>query len=128
MTTTLVIQQPKPVTDAMESSQWSTGICQCWEDMSTCCFVFWCCPCFACKTSREHGQCLCLPLLDFCGIVPPITYAMRVSVRQRYGITDSMCHDCLYATCCRACSWCQISREMKKRYQPIVLINAKSKQ
>ncbi|KAJ8275420.1 hypothetical protein COCON_G00071720 [Conger conger] len=128
MTTTLVIEQPKPVTDAVENSQWSSGVFDCWGDMNTCCFVFWCCPCFACKTTREYGQCLCLPLLDICGIVPPITFAMRVSLRERYGIKGTMCNDCMCATCCRACTWCQISREMKKRFQPIVLINAKTKE
>lgn len=49
------------------------------------CFAFWCLPCFACMTSKKYGQCLCLPLLDI-GIIPPITLAMRVSMRERYGI------------------------------------------
>lgn len=49
------------------------------------CFAFWCCPCFACVTSKKYGQCLCLPLLDI-GCIPPITLAMRVSMRERYGI------------------------------------------
>lgn len=50
------------------------------------CFAFWCFPCFACKTAHEAGECLCLPLLDSFGAIPPITTALRVSVRQRYGI------------------------------------------
>ncbi|KAG9335532.1 hypothetical protein JZ751_004559 [Albula glossodonta] len=128
MTTTLVIQQPKPVMEAMQNNQWNSGICDCWDDKANCCFACWCFPCFACMTAREYGQCLCLPLLDACGIVPPVTFAIRVSMRERYGITGTMCNDCLYATCCRPCSWCQMSREMKMRYQPIVLVNAKTKE
>lgn len=50
------------------------------------CFAFWCFPCFACKTARDAGECLCLPLLDSFGLIPPITTALRVSIRQRYGI------------------------------------------
>lgn len=50
------------------------------------CFAFWCCPCFACRTTKRYGQCLCLPLLDIFGCIPPITTSMRVSMRQRYGI------------------------------------------
>lgn len=50
------------------------------------CLAFWCFPCFACKTAHEAGECLCLPLLDSFGAIPPITLAMRVSIRQRYGI------------------------------------------
>ncbi|KAJ8342129.1 hypothetical protein SKAU_G00320570 [Synaphobranchus kaupii] len=128
MTTKLVIEQPKPVTDRVESNQWSSGIFDCWEDKANCCFVCWCCPCFACQKSREYGQCLCLPLLDMCGIVPPITLAMRVSMRDHYGIRGTICNDCVYATCCRLCVWCQMAKEMKTRFQPIVLINAKARE
>lgn len=54
------------------------------------CFAFWCCPCFACITTRDYGECLCLPLLEiFGGLIPPITMSMRVSMRQRYGIRVS---------------------------------------
>ncbi|XP_028839787.1 cornifelin homolog A-like isoform X1 [Denticeps clupeoides] len=89
------------------------------------CFAFCCLPCFACKISREYGQCLCLPLLDLFWIIPPVTYGFRVSMRERYGIRDTMCRDCLLATCCRACSWCQMSKELKRRTIPIALIGAK---
>lgn len=50
------------------------------------CWVFWCCPCFACKTSKAFGQCLCLPLLDVCSCVHPATMVMRTNVRYHYGI------------------------------------------
>ncbi|KAL0182448.1 hypothetical protein M9458_021823, partial [Cirrhinus mrigala] len=50
------------------------------------CFAYWCLPCFTCIKAKRYGECLCLPLLDFCGIIPPITMSMRVSMRQRYGI------------------------------------------
>lgn len=50
------------------------------------CFAFWCFPCFACVTTKKYGQCLCLPLLDYFGCIPPITLSMRASMRQRYGI------------------------------------------
>ncbi|KAJ8408935.1 hypothetical protein AAFF_G00247530 [Aldrovandia affinis] len=128
MTTTFVIEQPKPVIDVAQSNQWSSGICDCWDDKAECCFAFWCCPCFACKISRAYDQCLCLPLLDIFGIVPGATLPMRVSMRQHYGINGTICNDCLYTTFCKPCSWCQMSREMKKRLQPIVLLNAKMKE
>ncbi len=50
------------------------------------CFAFWCLPCFTCKTAHKAGECLCLPLLDAFGLIPPMTTALRVSIRQRYGI------------------------------------------
>lgn len=42
--------------------------------------------CFACRTTQQFGQCLCLPLLDVFGCVRPITMSIRVSLRQCYGI------------------------------------------
>ncbi|XP_012685431.2 cornifelin homolog B-like isoform X2 [Clupea harengus] len=122
--TSFVIQQPAPVMDSRVSDQWGSGICDCCEDVSQCCFGFWCCPCFACITTRDYGQALCLPLLDAFCIIPPINLAMRVSMRHRYGITDTICHDCVYASCCTGCSWCQMAKEMKRRAIPITLISS----
>ncbi|XP_038564914.1 cornifelin homolog B-like [Micropterus salmoides] len=127
MSSKMVIRQPQPVMVSRESDQWGSGICDCFDDVPECCFAFWCSCCFACKTSKKYGQCLCLPLLEiFGGIIPPVTMAMRVSMRQRYGIKDTMCMDCVYATFCKACSWCQMSREMKRRNIQVVLVNAKN--
>ncbi|XP_039514318.1 plac8 onzin related protein 5 isoform X2 [Pimephales promelas] len=120
-------QQPKAFVMSHTSNQWSSGICDCTEDIPECCFSFWCFPCFACMTARKHGECLCLPLLDgFGGCVPPITLAMRVSVRTRYGIQDSICKDCVYSTFCGICSWCQISREINVREQNVTFINSRA--
>ncbi|XP_058250061.1 uncharacterized protein LOC131355665 isoform X1 [Hemibagrus wyckioides] len=79
---TVVRSQPGPVSDG----QWSTGLCECYGDMSDCCFALWCLPVFACKTSRAAGGCVCLPLLDCVSCVPPASLAMRAAVRERYGI------------------------------------------
>nr|XP_020481239.1 cornifelin homolog B-like [Monopterus albus] len=126
MSSKLVIRQPQPVMDSRESDEWGSGICDCCDDVPGCCFAFWCCPCFACITTKKYGQCLCLPLLDIFGCIPPITMSMRVSMRHRYGIKGTMCKDCVYATFCVACTWCQMSREMKKRNLEIVLVGAKN--
>ncbi|XP_034462352.1 cornifelin homolog B-like [Hippoglossus hippoglossus] len=122
----MVVNQPQPVMDSQESDEWGSGICDCCQDVPECCFAFWCCPCFACITTRDYGQCLCLPLLDMFGVVPPVTMSMRVSMRQRYGIKDTMCRDCLFATFCNSCSWCQMSREMKRRKIQVLLVGAKN--
>ncbi|XP_058250062.1 cornifelin homolog B-like isoform X2 [Hemibagrus wyckioides] len=108
---TVVRSQPGPVSDG----QWSTGLCECYGDMSDCCFALWCLPVFACKTSRAAGGCVCLPLLDCVSCVPPASLAMRAAVRERYGIEGSVYSDCFYGCCCYPLSWCQISREIKRR-------------
>ncbi|MBN3310655.1 PL8L1 protein, partial [Amia calva] len=88
------------------------------------CFSFWCFPCFACKTTRDYGECLCLPILDMFNCIPPVGLSLRVGTRQRYGIHDTVCNDCLYSFFCYSCSWCQIAREMKIRNAPVVLNHA----
>ncbi|KAG7330365.1 hypothetical protein KOW79_006587 [Hemibagrus wyckioides] len=107
MATKMVIQQPRPIAVAPGSDQWTTSICEC-DNVNECCFSVWCFPCFACITARDHGECLCLPLLDIFGLIPPATLSMRVSTRKRYGITDTICNDCVYTFFCGPCSWCQI--------------------
>uniref|UniRef100_A0AAY4BNB9 Uncharacterized protein n=1 Tax=Denticeps clupeoides TaxID=299321 RepID=A0AAY4BNB9_9TELE len=114
MTSTVIVTQPQTFV-VQTSNQWSTGICDCCEDLSSCecCFGFWCFWCFACKTAKELGECLCLPL-------------MRATMRQRYGIQvpGTICNDCIYSVFCGPCVWCQMSREKAIRGAPITIINA----
>uniref|UniRef100_A0A9J7XG99 Plac8 onzin related protein 2 n=3 Tax=Cyprinus carpio TaxID=7962 RepID=A0A9J7XG99_CYPCA len=126
MSNQMVVMQPRPVMVFSDSDQWGSGICDCCDDVPECCFAYWCFACFTCIKAKKYGECLCLPLLDFCGIVPPITMSIRVSMRQRYGIKGDMCNDCLVATFCRLCVWCQMSREMKARDLQITLVGARN--
>ncbi|KAI7806737.1 plac8 onzin related protein 5 [Triplophysa rosa] len=123
----MAIQPPKPFVMSQTSNQWSSGICDCCDNVPECCFSFWCFPCFACVTARKHGECLCLPLLDGFGCIPPITIAMRVSMRRRYGIEGTICDDCLYSTFCGVCAWCQMSREMNVHEQTVTLVNSRAR-
>ncbi|KAM4597519.1 cornifelin homolog [Polymixia lowei] len=130
----MVVSQPKPFIVSNFSNQWSSGICDCFEDLPQCCFAYWCFPCFACATTSEFGECFCLPLLDVLwstlqlasvpSCTPPVSMSMRVAVRSRYGIQGDMMGDCVYATFCNMCSWCQMAREIKRRSQTLTVINA----
>ncbi|CAI5642680.1 cornifelin [Oreochromis niloticus] len=127
MTSKMVVQQPQPIMYTQESDEWSSGICDCCQDVPGCCCAFWCLPCFACITSRDYGEPLCLPLLEiFSGWIPAVTMSMRVNMRQRYRIRGTMCRDCVISTFCCACSWCQMSREMKRRNVSVVMVGAKN--
>ncbi|XP_051284932.1 placenta-specific gene 8 protein [Dicentrarchus labrax] len=127
-------QPQAPTLVAVQSNQWSTGICDCFDDLNVCCFAYWCFPCFACNTTSEFGECCCLPLLDLMwnavqmmfvpSCTPPVSMSMRVAVRTRYGIQGDLSSDCMYATFCNVCSWCQIAREMKRRKQPLTVVSA----
>ncbi|XP_049425038.1 cornifelin homolog B-like isoform X2 [Epinephelus fuscoguttatus] len=123
MTSKMVVNQPRPFIMNTTSHEWTSGICDCCQDLPQCCLAFWCLPCFACKTSFEAGECVCLPLLDAYGLIPPITTALRVSVRTRYGIEGTVCNDCVIACCCGPCNWCQLAREIKARSSPITFVN-----
>ncbi|XP_059208173.1 cornifelin homolog B-like [Centropristis striata] len=115
-----VRRQPSPLIVSSVEAEWASRICDCCDNKKECCFAFWCCPCFACKTTKRFGQCLCLPLLDIFSCCHPITMSMRVSVRHRYSIKGSLCKDCLCSTFCLPCVWCQMSREMNEQQLPTV--------
>ncbi|KAG7515834.1 hypothetical protein JOB18_016844 [Solea senegalensis] len=125
MSNSMIIRQPQPVMVIQDSDEWGSGICDCCQDVPECCCAFWCCPCFACKVTDTYGEALCLPLLDIFGMVPPATLAMRVAMRHRYGIAGNLCTDCIYASFCTTCTWCQMSREMRRRNIQVTLVGAK---
>uniref|UniRef100_A0A672TC71 Cornifelin homolog n=1 Tax=Sinocyclocheilus grahami TaxID=75366 RepID=A0A672TC71_SINGR len=110
--TTVVVQMPM-------KSGWNSGICDCCQDMNSCCYAYWFFPCFTCTTTGEFGESTCLPLLDIFVCVPPVSLGMRVAVRHKYDIGGSICEDIMVTCCCMWCSWCQMSREIKARKQTV---------
>ncbi|KAJ3585154.1 hypothetical protein NHX12_013876 [Muraenolepis orangiensis] len=112
--------QPGVVASVAEArtEMWASSLFSCCEDMGTCCLGFWCPCCLACQVSSEHGEGLCLPLVDILsGMVPSVAMALRTSVRERYRIQGSICDDCCVVTFFSSCAFCQMSRELKKRRQ-----------
>nr|XP_019953924.1 PREDICTED: cornifelin-like [Paralichthys olivaceus] len=115
---------------------WNSGLCDCLEDGSSCCYGFWCCPCLACTVSGKFGENRCLPLCDICSpailsacgiplFVPPAAVTLRASIRSRYGIKGSLCKDIVASCFCMWCSWCQMHRELKQvKKNNVVIVNA----
>ncbi|XP_061883541.1 cornifelin homolog B-like [Entelurus aequoreus] len=113
---------------------WHSGVCDCFENASTCCYGFWCCPCLACTVSGRHGENTCLPLCDIFGsgvcaavgipvCVPPAGLSMRTSIRKTYNIKGSLCKDILVSCFCVWCSWCQLHRELKHQNKTTAVVN-----
>uniref|UniRef100_A0A665V4L2 Uncharacterized protein n=1 Tax=Echeneis naucrates TaxID=173247 RepID=A0A665V4L2_ECHNA len=55
---------------------WNTGLFDCFDEVKSCCYGFWCCPCLACTVSGKFGENRCLPLCDLCS--PAITAACGI--------------------------------------------------
>ncbi|KAK1800720.1 hypothetical protein P4O66_005911, partial [Electrophorus voltai] len=133
MAATVVVQQTTMMTGT-KTTEWSSGLCQCCEDMDSCCYAYWCCPCFACSTTSEFREAMCLPLIDILGpglleasgmavCVPPVTLSMRAAVRNKYEIRGSMFEDIMISCFCIWCSWCQMHREIKHHNIPVTVIS-----
>ncbi|MEQ2226821.1 hypothetical protein ILYODFUR_031250 [Ilyodon furcidens] len=113
---------------------WDSHLCDCFDDVNTCCYGFWCCPCLACTVSGKFKENYCLPLCDIlspaifvaCGIplcAPPAALSLRASIRNRYGIKGSLCKDILSSCFCVWCTWCQMHRQLKKQTATTVVVN-----
>uniref|UniRef100_A0A8C1HGY7 Uncharacterized protein n=1 Tax=Cyprinus carpio TaxID=7962 RepID=A0A8C1HGY7_CYPCA len=106
-------------------SGWNSGICDCCQDLNSCCYGFWCFPCFICSTTGEFGDSTCLPLLDIFVCVPPVSLGMRgfKTIICLYVLQQgSICEDIMVTCCCIWCSWCQMSREIKARKQTVTVL------
>ncbi|GJV68779.1 PLAC8 motif-containing protein [Tanacetum coccineum] len=74
------------------AGEWSTGLCDCTKDMSSCCLTCWC-PCITFGQIAEVvDKGTTLPLLP-----------------------NEPCHDCIIHWCCEPCALCQEYYELRNR-------------
>ncbi|XP_058922985.1 placenta-specific gene 8 protein [Kogia breviceps] len=88
-----------------QTSNWQTGMCDCFSDCGVCLCGIFCFTCLACQVASDMNEC-CL-----CGT----SVAMRTLYRTRYGIPGSICDDYIVTLCCPLCSLCQIKRDINRR-------------
>ena len=102
---------------------WTSGICDCFSDMSTCCLSCWC-PCIQYGKNVEAltkqtcaGPCttfFCLQIMCF-GSSWLVSHQTRVDLRAKFGIDGNCCADCCCHLWCRCCAIAQEAREIQKR-------------
>jgi Cys-rich protein (TIGR01571 family) len=88
--------------------QWSSPLCNCCDNMSSCCCAFWCYPCFQCGLAKRMGECVCGPF--FLGTA--FQSSMRTRLRAEYGIQGTILDDCCTAAWCSCCMTLQMEREL----------------
>ncbi|KAI7745230.1 hypothetical protein M8C21_029918 [Ambrosia artemisiifolia] len=102
--------------------QWSTGLCDCCKDCSSCCLTCWC-PFITFGQIAEivdkgtiscamHATIYCL-LSYTTGCECVYSYIYRSKLRQQYMLPEQPCNDCLVHCCCECCALCQEYRELK---------------
>ncbi|KAJ0037257.1 hypothetical protein Pint_23300 [Pistacia integerrima] len=100
---------------------WSTGLCDCCDDVSTCCLTCWC-PCVAFGRIAEivdRGSTPCgvsgtlytlILCLTGCSCLYSCFY--RSKLRGQYFLEERPCTDCCVHCCCEECALCQEYREL----------------
>ncbi|BAT72752.1 Protein PLANT CADMIUM RESISTANCE 2 [Vigna angularis] len=113
------------MTEKVAYGSWSTGLCDCFSDCSSCCLTFWC-PCVSFGRVAEildkgstscclHGS-LFYILAIFTHVGGCIySWVYRAKLREAYGIEGHHCTDCLVSCFCPHLSICQEYRELKAR-------------
>eukprot|EP00253_Pinus_taeda_P000671 PITA_00671 len=99
---------------------WTTGLCDCGEDCSTCCLTCWC-PCIAFGQMAEiidNGSTSCCVsgavyyLLMHVACTPCYTCFYRKKLRAKFNLEAAPCGDCLVHCCCQQCALCQEYRQL----------------
>ncbi|KAL0430280.1 UNVERIFIED_CONTAM: protein PLANT CADMIUM RESISTANCE 2 [Sesamum radiatum] len=117
--------QPGPqVQSSVQAGPWSTGLCDCFSDVSNCCITCWC-PCITFGQIAEivdRGSTSCgasgalyalIAYITGCACIYSCFYRSRM--RRQYMLPEDPCPDCLVHFCCEACALCQEYRELQHR-------------
>jgi len=112
-TTTVSTQQP-----VQSLRPWSTDLCGCFADGSSCCIGLFC-PCCLYgenqqqldgESSQTHCCIYFMVSLIGCCCIPHMS--RRRLLRQKFGLIEE-CDDCIVTALCAPCANCQESRELR---------------
>eukprot|EP00918_Siedleckia_nematoides_P007685 GHVU01016673.1.p1 GENE.GHVU01016673.1~~GHVU01016673.1.p1 ORF type:complete len:121 (-),score=4.20 GHVU01016673.1:712-1074(-) len=94
--------QPAP----QNQRHFSTGLFDC-SDIGTCVYGYFCHWCHMCSVAERLEEHCCTTLHVSSRV------ALRTKLRTMYGITGTVCDDCMMMTCCGPFAVCQMDRELK---------------
>ncbi|KAL3830755.1 hypothetical protein ACJIZ3_019557 [Penstemon smallii] len=109
-----------PVQHGDLPGQWSTGLCDCFDDVPNCCMTCWC-PCITfgriADIVDQGSTSGALYTLISCvtGISCIYSYFYREKMRKQYMLQGDTCNDCLLHCFCESCALCQEYRELQNR-------------
>ncbi|XP_078441181.1 protein PLANT CADMIUM RESISTANCE 2-like [Wolffia australiana] len=115
---------PLAQTQAVPRGKWTTGLCDCGDDVGNCCITCWC-PCITFGQIAEivdRGSTSCgasgaiyalVAVVTGCACIYSCFYRKRL--RLQYDLPEKPCADCCVHCFCELCSLCQAYRELKNR-------------
>ncbi|CAF0998078.1 unnamed protein product [Rotaria magnacalcarata] len=90
------------------NNEWNVGLCNCCDNVSQCCYAYWCWCCFVNSLANTIGEstssCLC------------VSYSLamyRMKVRSVLRIRGDTYTDYCVTTCCPFCAGLQMRNELK---------------
>ncbi|CAH8873357.1 unnamed protein product [Trichobilharzia szidati] len=103
----LVVRLQPKAAQIVDSRDWSSGICDCFEDQRSCCLTGFCLPCYLCHMYKNMGEACWLPAVGSGAL------ELRIKHRTKHQIAGSLADDyCLSFWCCPL-MMCQLQRDLQ---------------
>ncbi|XP_070571760.1 placenta-specific gene 8 protein-like [Ptychodera flava] len=107
----VVTQSPGQV--VIPPGHWTTDLCGCFEDITSCLAAFFCLPCYRCYLADKMNEHCCMPL---CLTAGADLMVLRMKMRTMKNIPGGAISDCCAVTWCTCCVAAQLSREWDNSY------------
>ncbi|CAF0973392.1 unnamed protein product [Adineta ricciae] len=92
------------------TSEWSADLFSCFDNVSECCYAYWCFCCFLGTLADRIGE-----SKVSCCCVPNVLGIYRMKVRSVLRIEGDSCGDYMTTSCCPLCAALQMSNELNNR-------------
>ncbi|CAA6658920.1 unnamed protein product [Spirodela intermedia] len=119
-----LLPQGRAASAAYRPSPWSSGLCDCFDDVGNCCITCLC-PCVTFGQIAEivdGGSSSCggsgamyWAILCVTGWACLFSCFYRSKLRGQFFLEEAPCSDCLVHCCCESCALCQEYRELTHR-------------